>query len=364
MTELRRTPLYEYYHSHNVKVVDFGGWAMPMQFSSIIKEHEAVRERVGFFDCSHMGEIAVTGPDAEGYLNKIVTNNVTRITDGGVQYNVMCQADGGTIDDVMVYRMNREQYLVVCNASNTDRVWEWMNEHLEGAVNLENQSDQWGLIAVQGPLAEEVVAAITTEDVASIKRHRFLGNGTVAAVSGVIISRTGYTGEDGFELYIPAIDTQIVWEALLIAGEEKGALPCGLGARDTLRLEAGLPLYGQELSATISPLMAGVGFAVKTKKAASFIGQEALRTQREEGLSKKVVGFKLLERGIPRHGYAVFSTDGQEIGEVTSGTQSPTLKQGIGMALIDSAHSEIGNTIMIEVRNKQIPAEIIKKPFI
>lgn len=364
MTELRRTPLYEYYDSHNVKVVDFGGWAMPMQFSSIIKEHEAVRERVGFFDCSHMGEIAVTGPDAEGYLNKIVTNNVTRITDGGVQYNVMCQADGGTIDDVMVYRMNREQYLVVCNASNTDKVWEWMNEHLEGAVNLENQSDQWGLIAVQGPLAEAVVAAITTEDVASIERHRFLENATVAAVSGVIISRTGYTGEDGFELYIPAIDTQIVWEALLIAGEEKGALPCGLGARDTLRLEAGLPLYGQELSATISPLMAGVGFAVKTKKAASFIGQEALRTQREEGLSKKVVGFKLLERGIPRHGYTVFSTEGEEIGEVTSGTQSPTLKQGIGMALIDSAHSEIGNTIMIEVRNKQIPAEIIKKPFI
>lgn len=363
MPELKHTPLNGYYNDNQVKLVDFGGWAMPMQFTSIMKEHEAVRERVGLFDCSHMGEIFVSGPDAESYLNSLLTNNVARIEDGGVQYNVLCQEDGGSVDDVMVYRKNSNLLTVVCNASNTDKVWDWMNQHVQGDVTLENISDTVGLIAVQGPLAEETLQELTNFDLATIKRHRMIEGVQIAEIE-TIISRTGYTGEDGFEVYVDAENTRTLWEKILTVAEAKGGMACGLGARDTLRLEAGLPLYGQELSADISPLMAGLGFAVKTKKAADFIGKDSLRKQKENGLEKQIVGFKLTERGIPRHGYSVFSQEGEQIGKVTSGTQSPTLKQGIGMALVKASHAEIGTPLMIEIRNKQVAAEVVKKPFI
>lgn len=363
MAKLKQTPLYEYYQENDVKLVDFGGWAMPMQFSGIIKEHKAVRERVGLFDCSHMGEIFVSGPDAEDYLNSLLTNNVSRMTDYSVQYNVFCLEDGGAIDDVMLYRQNKEAFIVVCNASNTEKVWAWMQQHEAGELTLEDKSDQIGLLAVQGPLAEEILQGLTETNLTEIKRHTFQESVVMAEVDSILISRTGYTGEDGFELYVPAEQTRKLWDAILEKVLEKEGLVCGLGARDTLRLEAGLPLYGQELTTSISPIMAGIGFAVKTKKAIPFIGQDALREQREAGTKQKVVGFKMLERGIPRNGYEVFLEDGQLIGTVTSGTQSPMLKQGIGMALIDSEHTAMGTEIFIGVRNKKITAEITKKTF-
>lgn len=364
MTELKQTPLFDYYQKNQVKLVDFGGWAMPIQFTGIIKEHEAVRERLGLFDCSHMGEIEVSGSGAEAYLNHLVTNNVSKMTDGSVQYNIICQENGGAIDDVMIYRFNQEKFVVVPNASNADRVWTWMGSYLTEDAQIENKTAAIGLIAVQGPLAESVLQSLTDQPLSEIGRHRFIEDARIADYRLSFISRTGYTGEDGFELYLPAEDTTAVWEEILKASEAVGGLACGLGARDTLRLEAGLPLYGQELSEDISPIMAGVGFAVKTKKAAAFIGQSALRQQREEGTTHKVVGFEVLERGIPRHGYTVLNQDGHPIGEVTSGTQSPTLKKGIGMALIQSDHSEIGTDILIEIRNKTVAAKVTSKTFL
>lgn len=360
MAELKKTPLFDYYQANQVKLVDFGGWAMPMQFSSIIKEHQAVRQSVGMFDCSHMGEILITGPEAEPYLNSLVTNDISRMADYDVQYNIICQDDGGAVDDVMVYRFHAEKYWVVCNASNTEKVWQWLKENKKNQhVELENVTQTVGLLAVQGPQAEMVMQTLTTFDLKTLKRHKFSQSLSVGEVANVLVSRTGYTGEDGFELYIPAQETPSVWEQLLKAG----TLACGLGSRDTLRLEAGLPLYGHELTETISPIMAGLGFAVKTDKQVAFKGQAALTHQHQAGPVKKIVGFQMLERGIPRQDYLVFSEKGQEIGYVTSGTQSPSLKKGIGMALVDSDQAQIGQRLLIEIRNKKIPAEIIKKPF-
>ena len=360
MAELKKTPLFDYYQANQVKLVDFGGWAMPMQFSSIIKEHQVVRQSVGMFDCSHMGEILITGPEAETYLNSLVTNDISRMADYDVQYNIICQDDGGAVDDVMVYRFHAEKYWVVCNASNTEKVWQWLKENKKNQhVELENVTQTVGLLAVQGPQAEMVMQTLTTFDLKTLKRHKFRLSLSVGEVANVLVSRTGYTGEDGFELYIPAQETPSVWEQLLKAG----TLACGLGSRDTLRLEAGLPLYGHELTETISPIMAGLGFAVKTDKQVAFMGQAALTHQRQAGSVKKIVGFQMLERGIPRQDYLVYSEKGQEIGYVTSGTQSPSLKKGIGMALVDSDQAQIGQQLLIEIRNKKIPAEIIKKPF-
>lgn len=360
MGELLETPLFGFYKEEGIKLVDFGGWAMPIQFSGIIKEHQAVRDSVGMFDCSHMGEILVTGQDSEAYLNYLMTNNITKIANDSVQYNVLCSENGGAVDDVMVYRFNEQKYWVVCNASNTEKVWEWMqaNRHFDG-VELQNISKDHGLIALQGPKAEVELQKLTDTDLNKIGRHKINPSVTVGDVHEVLISRTGYTGEDGFELYIPAEMTETVWRSLLALD----VVPCGLGARDTLRLEATLPLYGQDMSSEISPIMAGVGFAVKTNKSASFIGQEALKRQREEGVAKKIVGFEMIDRGIPRHDYKVLSSEGKEIGIVTSGTQSPTLQKGIGLALVDSAYSEIGTPLQIEVRNKRLAATIVQTPF-
>lgn len=333
---------------------------MPMKFSGIIKEHQAVRDDVGIFDCSHMGEIEVTGPGSEEYLNRLVSNNVSRMADDSVQYNVFCSETGGSVDDVMIYRFDDSKYWVVCNASNTEKVWKWMETHQENEeIELNNVSSEIGLIAVQGPHAQSVLQKITSFDLDAIKRHKFEQKIELNCSKNTTISRTGYTGEDGFELYLPAAETERVWQLLL----ELGAMPCGLGSRDTLRLEAGLPLYGQDMSEEISPIMAGVGFAVKTKKSSSFIGQEALKVQREEGVTRKVVAFEMLERGIPRHDYQVLSEDGTEVGIVTSGTQSPSLQKGIGMALIATEYSDIGTPIQIVARNKQIPAKVVNKPF-
>lgn len=362
--EMKKTPLYEYFQHKGVKLVDYGGWAMPLQFSGIIKEHETVRKTVGIFDCSHMGEVEVAGEEAETYLDKLLTNAVTKLQPGGAQYNLICLPSGGVVDDIILYRLEKDRFIVVCNASNTEKVWAWMREHAGGAnVRLTNRSEELGLVAVQGPLAEQLLQGLTEENLADLGRNQLLQNIEVAGQGITLLSRTGYTGEDGFEVYLPAEATPKLWQVLAEKAEEVGGLECGLGSRDTLRLEAALPLYGHELSEEITPLMAGLGFAVKTKKPADFIGKAALAQEREAGSAKKIVAFKLLDRGIPRHGYLVYNEAGERIGEVTSGTQSPSLKEAIGMALVEAPYAEEGTKLYVEARNKRLAAEAVKKPF-
>lgn len=363
-TGLKRTPLYPFYQEEKIRLVDFGGWALPVQFSSILQEHRAVREKAGLFDCSHMGEISIKGEDAEFFLNRLLTNDVSTMEDGSVQYNLFCKEEGGILDDILLYRFHQKHFLVVANAANTEKIWNWMQEQLDGQVEIKNQSEQIGLLALQGPKAETILQKLTKIPLGTISRHRFLEGQTIGGCYPVLVSRTGYTGEDGFELYIEAEQTRSLWDHLYPILKEMGGLPCGLGARDTLRLEAGLPLYGQELSETISPLEAGLGFAVKLQKEIDFIGKKALLEQKKKGIKRKSIGFVLLERGIPRTGYTVFSEDGKEIGEVTSGTQSPVLEKGIGLALVQTEYARTGMSLSIAVRNKMLRAETVRKPFI
>lgn len=278
--ELKRTPLFEEYAKYGAKTVDFGGWELPVQFSSIKEEHDAVRNRAGLFDVSHMGEILVTGPDALGFLQNLLSNDVSKIVDGQAQYTAMCYEDGGVVDDLLTYKLADNHYLLCVNAANIEKDFDWMmeNQH-QYDVTIDNQSDAYAQIALQGPLAEEVLQSLTSTDVSAIKFFRFQENVEVAGHK-VLVSRSGYTGEDGFELYGAPEDIKALWGKILDAGQEKGVVPAGLGCRDTLRFEAGLPLYGQELSATISPLEAGIGFAVKLSKE-DFIGHEALVAQKK-----------------------------------------------------------------------------------
>lgn len=362
-SNLKQTPLYNYYKENKVKLIDFGGWALPVQFTSIIEEHEAVRTKAGLFDVSHMGEILIEGTNATAYLNHLLTNNVASIQVDQAQYNAMCHPNGGTIDDLIVFKLSEEKYLMTPNAANKDKVWEWMNKNLQDNVSLTDLSIKMGLLALQGPAAEAVLSKLTTVDLSTIQSYHFLPETTVADIPHVLIARTGYTGEDGFELYISWDQVEKLWHELLTAGAEEGLQPCGLGSRDTLRLEAGLSLYGHELSDEITPLEGGIGFAVKTKKTASFIGQEKLTAQRNEGLKRKIRGIELLDKGIAREGYPIYSETGEEIGVVTSGTKSPTLNKSIGLVLIQNEYTALETTVYIGVRKKKIAAQIIKTPF-
>jgi aminomethyltransferase len=362
MTELKRTPLFEVYKEYGGKTVDFGGWELPVQFSSIKEEHEAVRTKAGLFDVSHMGEIEVKGPDSLDYLQKMMTNDVSKLKNGGAQYTAMCYETGGTVDDLLIYKLEDEHYLLVVNASNIEKDFDWMQDHLEGNVTIENLSEGMAQLALQGPLAEGVLQKLAKgHELSTIGFFKFSEevdlNGKKA-----LVSRTGYTGEDGFEIYCDSKDAVSLWNEILEAGKEEGVIPCGLGARDTLRFEANLALYGQELSSEISPLEAGIGFAVKLNKEADFIGKEALKQQKENGLPRKLVGIEMIDRGIPRHGYPVFKGDTQ-IGEVTTGTQSPTLKKNIGLALIDAKETELGNEVEVEIRGKRLKAAVSATPF-
>nr|WP_263327782.1 glycine cleavage system aminomethyltransferase GcvT [Neobacillus sp. Marseille-Q6967] len=362
-TALKRTPLFETYKKYGAKVIDFGGWELPVQFSSILEEHEAVRKEAGLFDVSHMGEVFVEGKDAESYINFLVTNDVTKLSTNQAQYTAMCYPDGGTVDDLLVYKLENEKYLLVINASNIDKDFEWMKQHVKGDVTLQNISNETAQLAIQGPKAEGILQKLTETNLSEIGSFKFAQHVNISGISDVIVSRTGYTGEDGFELYLAANKAEELWEKLLEAGSEDGLKPCGLGARDTLRLEARLALYGQELLSDISPLEAGIGFAVKTNKENDFIGKEALLEQKQAGLKRKLVGIEVTGRGIPRHGYKIVSESGEGIGVVTSGTQSPSLKKSIGLALIAAEYSEVGTPLKVEIRNKQIDAVVIKTPF-
>jgi aminomethyltransferase len=361
LSELKRTPLFDEYQKHGAKTIDFGGWDLPVQFSSIKEEHEAVRTKAGLFDVSHMGEIDVKGKDSLAFLQKMMTNDVSLLKDGATQYTAMCYENGGTVDDLLIYKKTDDHYLLVVNASNTDKDFDWLTQHVFGDVEVVNISNEIGQIALQGPLAEAVLQKISNTDLSEIKFFKFQDDVEIAGKK-TLVSRTGYTGEDGFEVYCQAEDTATLWNAILEAGEPEGVLPCGLGARDTLRFEANLALYGQELSKDITPIEAGIGFAVKPNKEADFIGKEVLKQQKAEGAPRKIIGIEMIDKGIPRHGYEVYVGD-EQVGEVTTGTQSPTLQKNIGLVLIKSEQAELGKEIEVQVRKKRLKAVIVATPF-
>lgn len=361
METLLKTPLYDTYKAMGAKTIDFGGWALPVQFSSIKEEHHAVRNKAGLFDVSHMGEIEVRGEGALSYLQKMMTNDVSKLKVNGAQYTAMCYEDGGTVDDLLVYKFSDTHYLLVVNAANIEKDYDWLNKHVDGNVSLENKSEEMAQLAIQGPEAEKILQRLTEADLSEIGFFKFRDEVDLSGVKS-LVSRTGYTGEDGFEIYCASADAPKLWNLILKEGESEGILPCGLGARDTLRFEAKLALYGQELTKDISPLEAGIGFAVKTKKEEDFIGKEALVSQRENGLERKLIGIEMIDRGIPRTHYKVYI--GEElIGEVTTGTQSPTLQKNVGLALLKKEYTELGTVVEVEVRKKRLKAKVVSTPF-
>ncbi|UOE54379.1 glycine cleavage system aminomethyltransferase GcvT [Bacillus sp. CMF12] len=361
MSQLKRTPLFEVYKDYGAKTIDFGGWDLPVQFSSIKEEHEAVRTKAGLFDVSHMGEIEVKGTDSLKYLQKMMTNDISKLKNSGAQYTAMCYENGGTVDDLLVYKIEDDHYLLVVNASNIEKDFNWLEDHAEGNVELKNLSEDMAQLAIQGPLAEKVLQKLAGTNLSDIGFFKFQQDVDLNGKKA-LVSRTGYTGEDGFEVYCDAKDAAALWNEILEAGKEEGVLPCGLGARDTLRFEANLALYGQELSPDITPLEAGIGFAVKVNKEADFIGKEVLKNQKENGVPRKLAGIEMIDRGIPRHGYPVYK--GEElIGEVTTGTQSPTLKKNIGLVLIKKEHAGPGTELEVEIRGKRLKAKIAATPF-
>lgn len=361
MSELKRTPLFPVYHKYGAKTIDFGGWELPVQFSSIKEEHEAVRNSAGLFDVSHMGEVQVTGPDALAFVQKITTNDASKLSVNQAQYTIMCYENGGTVDDLLVYKKSDEDFLLVINASNIEKDVAWMQQHKEGNIQVQNISAEVAQLALQGPKSEEVLSKLTDTDLSQIGFFRFLPDVQLAGMKA-LVSRSGYTGEDGFEIYCSTEDAIPLWNKILEAGKDEGVLPCGLGARDTLRFEAKLPLYGQELSQDISPLEAGLGFAVKIDKEADFIGKAALKQQKEQGVARKLVGIEMMDRGIPRSHYPVYVGE-EQVGEVTTGTQSPTLKKNVGLALIKSEFAVMDGEVDVEIRGKRLKAKIVKTPF-
>ncbi len=357
---MKHTPLYEEHVKLGGRIIDFGGWALPVQYTGIVEEHEHVRSAAGLFDVSHMGEITVKGKDAQSFIQHLVTNDISKAVDGQAVYSPMCYPDGGVVDDLLVYRLGAEDYLLVVNAANTDKDFAWICEHIEGEVKVENVSDQWAQLAIQGPKAQEILQKLTDYPLGDIRFYRFAPNVRVAGYD-TLVSRSGYTGEDGFELYTHPVNAPALWQALLDAGREDGLIPAGLGARDTLRFEAALPLYGQEISAEISPLEAGLTRFVKLEKS-EFIGKEALAKQAADGLKRRIVGFEMVERGIPRGHYEI-AKDGQIIGFVTTGSFSPTLKKNIGLALVQSEYAAEGTEFDVVIRDKSVKAQVVPVPF-
>jgi aminomethyltransferase len=332
---------------------------MPVQYAGLIEEHEAVRGAVGLFDVSHMGEVVFRGPKALGALQAIFTNDLAKVADGQAQYGCLCRENGGIVDDVVVYRRSAEDLLVCVNAANRQKDFEWLAGHAAGA-DVRNESDAWGQVALQGPKALAVLKRLTTTNLDAIGTYRH-APGTVAGVS-CLVARTGYTGEDGFELFCPADQTEKVWDALIEAGRPEGIQPAGLGCRDTLRLEMAYRLYGSDMDDETSPLEAGLGWVVKLDKG-DFIGRATLIRQKEQGLARKLVGFQLTEAGIARHGHPVVR-DGAPVGLVTSGTRSPTLKTSIGLAYVPAALAAEGSALAVEIRGKPVAAAVVKTPFL
>lgn len=361
MVELKRTPIYPLYQKYGAKTIDFGGWELPVQFSSILEEHDAVRNHAGLFDVSHMGEIVLRGKDAMRLIQYLVTNDVSKMEIGQALYSPMCYPDGGIVDDLLIYRTGEEEYLLVVNAANTDKDLEWIEKHRDGDVEVQNISSSIAQLALQGPASEQILQRLTTYPLSELKFFRFVNDVEIAGKK-VLLSRSGYTGEDGFEIYCDPTDAGELWEKILEEGKENGLLPCGLGARDTLRFEAKLPLYGQEIGPDTSPYEAGLGLWVKLDKESDFIGKDVLKEQKEQGAPRKLVGIEMIDRGIPRHGYSVLFND-EVVGFVTTGTQSPTLKKNVGLVLIRADLAKVGQELYVEIRGKNLKAVVVKTPF-
>jgi aminomethyltransferase len=358
-TALKRTPLHAAHVRLGARMIPFGGWDMPVQYTGIVEEHRAVRGAVGCFDVSHMGEFEFRGPEALQALQRLTTNDVSTLEIGQVQYSLLCYEDGGVVDDLTLYRLADDHYMMTVNASNIDKDWAWVSRHLDGRVDARNVSEETGLIAVQGPHAERLVGRLSDVDVPAIGYYHFR-RGRVAGVTG-IISRTGYTGEDGFELYLPAAETETVWEQLLAEGKRDGAAPIGLGARDTLRLEMKYALYGNDIDETTNPLEAGLGWVVKPAKG-DFVGRAATEALRASGLRRRLVGFEMVERAVARHGYPILDASAA-VGVVTSGSYGPSVDKYIGIGYVPTALAAVGSAIAVEVRGRGQAARVVKTPF-
>jgi len=358
---MKKTPVFETHVELGARMIDFGGWSMPVQYSGIIEEHTKVRESAGLFDVSHMGEIMITGKDALSYADYIVTNDLMEMGYGDVAYTPICYENGGCVDDVLVYCFGTDKVLLAVNASNSDKDYEWISENTDGYdVKVDNMSDSYAQLAVQGPLAQEILQEMTETNLEEIGFFKFREDAVVGGVK-VLLSRTGYTGEDGFELYFDTNAGESVFSGILKAGGNR-ILPCGLGARDTLRMEACLPLYGHELTPEITPVQAGLKYFIKfTEK--PFIGSKALLEETETKPERRIAGFEMTERGIPRNGYPVYDKAGEEIGYVTSGGLCPSLSKNMGLALIDRKYAKVGTEIFIGIRKKMVGALTVKKPF-
>ncbi len=359
-TSLRRTPLHPVYARHGARLVPFGGWEMPVQFSGIIEEHEAVRKRVGIFDASHMGEFLVEGPGAAEALQYITLNDVAKLHPGRVQYSAILNYGGGIIDDLLVSALTPGRYMICANAANAPRDLAWFREQMARfpGVVLTDRSDETALLAVQGPAAEGLVGSLCEADLGPVEYYHLVES-TVAGIPA-IVSRTGYTGEDGFELFVAADRAVGLWEALMDAGEGR-LTPCGLGARDTLRLEMGYLLHGQDMDDTVSPLEVGLTWITRMEKG-DFIGREALQRQRMEGISRQLVGIRMTEPGVPRRGYEL-RVDGEPAGVLTSGTLSPSLREGIGLGFLPTEHTRSGTAVTVVIRGREVAAQVVKPPF-
>ena len=354
---MRKTSLYQSHIALGAKMVPFVGFEMPVQYTGVVQEHLAVRKQAGLFDVSHMGEFLVRGPQAIDLIQYVFSNDVGRLDIGQAQYGYMPNAKGGIIDDLLVYRMDNQSYLLVVNAANIEKDWNWLVTHNKlFDASLQNQSDQWSLLALQGPMATSILKELTETDIDSIPFYRFT-HGTVAGVDRVLISATGYTGSGGYELYVPNEGAEKIWNSLI----QNGAKPCGLAARNTLRIEMGYCLYGNDIDDTTPPLSAGLSWCTSFSK--DFVSKDRIEQQQATGTPNKRVGFILNERGIPRQGYSLADESGNDIGIVTSGTQSPSLEKGIGMGYIAREQAVVGNIIYVVIRNKHIPATITSLPF-
>lgn len=355
----QRTPLYDVHVRSGARLVEFAGWEMPVQYAGILEEHEAVRRRAGLFDVSHMGEVVFRGPSALEALNRLFTNDLAKVADGQAQYGCLCRESGGIVDDVVVYRRSAQDLLVCVNAGNRQKDFEWLRDHAGPGVEVVNESDDWAQLALQGPLAVQILQRVTPLNLSTLKPFRFADG--VAAGARCIVARTGYTGEDGFELFCRPDEASRLWDALVEAGKPEGLRPAGLGARDSLRLEVAYRLYGSDMDDDTTPLEAGLAWVVKLDKG-DFVGREALVRQKTAGLPRKLVGFSLLDPGIPRHGFDVLR-DGRKVGTVTSGTRSPSLKISIGLAYVPPALAAEGSTFAIDIRGRAAAAKVVKTPF-
>lgn len=357
---MKSTALNHIHHKLGAKMVPFAGYEMPVSYKGVNEEHETVRQHLGVFDVSHMGEFFVEGKQALDLIQKVTTNDASKLVDRQAQYTCMPNSTGGIVDDLIIYKFHDEKFMMVVNASNIEKDWDWINSHNSFDAKLSDLSDDYSLLAIQGPKAVEAMQSISPLDLTAIKFYHF-EVGEFAGAQDVIISATGYTGSGGFEIYFKNKDAEQIWTAVLEAGKDFGIQPIGLAARDTLRLEMGMCLYGNDIDETTSPIEAKLGWITKFTK--DFINAEALREEKEKGPSRKLVAFEVIEKGIPRHGYDLLTTEGDNIGHVTSGTMSPSLKKAIGMGYVKTEYAKFGTEILIQIRKKQIKAVIVKPPF-